>query len=154
MGSEPRTALDALRAAADDGRLDDLCRRHEVRILTVFGSTAREALGLAGSGGAGGSAGSPPPPPCDLDVAVRFEPGHRRDLLALLDELSRLTGSDDIDLLVLDDAGPVARERALVGCLALYESESGAYANAQMAAMCERMDTDWLRRLDLQAMAE
>lgn len=157
MGSDPRTALDALRAAAGDGRLDELCRRHEVRILTVFGSTARESLGLAasgGCGGAGGSAGSPAPPPRDLDVAVRFEPGHRRDLLALLDELIRLTGSDDIDLLVLDDAGPVARERALVGCVALYESESGAYANAQMAAMCERMDTDWLRRLDLQAMAE
>ena len=64
-------------------------------------------------------------------------------MLALLDDLSRLTGSDDVDLMVLDTAGPVAKERALVGCLALFESETGAYADAQMAAMCERMDTDW-----------
>ena len=55
-------------------------------------------------------------------------------------------------MLVLDRAGPVARERALVGCLALYESESGAYARAQIAAVGERMDTDWLRALDLETM--
>ena len=135
MGTEPRVALDTLRAAADDGRLERLCRRHGVRVLTVFGSAAR-----------------PGTVPRDLDVAVGFEPHADGDVLALLDDLSVLTGSDDVDLLVLDRAGPVARERALVQCLALYESEPSAYATAQVAAMGERMDTDWLRALDLEAM--
>lgn len=135
MGVPPHAALERLVAAARDGSLDALCARHDVRIVTVFGSAA-----------------GPGSTPRDLDVAVRFTPGRRGDVLALLDDLSRLTGSDDVDLLVLDDAGPVAKERALVGCVALFESEPGAYANAQMAAMCERMDTEWLRRLDLETL--
>lgn len=135
MGTDPRTALTRLQAAAADGRLELLSQRHCLRLVTVFGSVVR-----------------PAGDPRDLDVAIRFEPGRRGDTLAVLDELSGLTGSDDLDLLVLDDAGPVARERALVGCLALYESEPTAYANAQMAAMCERMDTDWLRAQDLETL--
>lgn len=137
MGTSPGEALARLRQAAGEGVLDALCGRHRVRVLTVFGSALR-----------------PDAEPQDLDVAVRFEIGHAGDVLALLDELSRLTGSDDIDLMVLDHAGPVAKERALVGCLALYESEPCAYANAQMAAMCERMDTDWLRALDLETLRQ
>lgn len=58
-----------------------------------------------------------------------------------------------LDVLVLDRAGPVARERALVGCVPLYEDRPGAYATAQMAAMTERMDTDWLRALQLDWLA-
>lgn len=135
MGTTPATAVDRLREASATGALDGLCRRHGIRLLTVFGSVLR-----------------PGSTPRDLDVAVRFEPATSGNVLALLDDLSRLTGSDGIDLMVLDQAGPVARERALVGCLALYESESGAYADAQMAAMCERMDTDWLRALDLETL--
>lgn len=135
MGADPRTALQRLEKAAGDGRLDAMAQRHGVRVLTVFGSAIRNAAD-----------------PRDLDVAVGFEPGQRGDLLALLDDLSRLTGSDDLDLLVLDDAGPVARERALVGCRALYESGPSAYAHAQVAAMGERMDTDWLRAMDLETL--
>ena len=135
MGTDPREALRRLQLAAGDGRLDALCERHSVRILTVFGSVVRP-------GGA----------PRDLDVAVGLEPGAAGDLLALIDDLSGLTGSEGIDVMVLHRAGPVARERALVGCLALYESEPGAYATAQMAAVGERMDTDWLRALDLETL--
>ena len=56
--------------------------------------------------------------------------------------------------MVLNRAGPVARERALVGGIPLYEGVSGAFATAQMAAVLERMDTDHLRRLDLELMAQ
>lgn len=127
--------MQRLRAAADDGRLDELCRRHGVRVLTVFGSAAR-----------------PDTEPRDVDVAVGFEPSAGGDVLALLDELTVLTGSDELDLMVLAHAGPVARERALVQCLPLYESEPTAYAAAQVAAMGERMDTEWLRALDLETL--
>lgn len=136
MGTRPAEALARLTAAASDGRLDEVCAEHSVRVLTVFGSTVRDAAEAR-----------------DLDVAVGFEHGSRPDLLLLIDALSRLTGSDDLDLLVLDRAGPVARERALVGCLPLFESSRGAYARARDRAMMERMETDWLRRLDLELLA-
>lgn len=38
MGTDPRAALARLQDAAADGRLDALCARHGVRVLTVFGS--------------------------------------------------------------------------------------------------------------------
>lgn len=135
MGTDPRSAVRRLQAAAEDGRLDQLCARHGIRLLTVFGSAVRADA-----------------QPRDVDVAVGFERGRRVDLLALIDDLGALTGSDDVDLMVLDRAEPVARERGLVGCLPLYESEPGAFASAQMAAVGERLDTAWLRALELQAM--
>lgn len=135
MGVAPAVALASLRSAAADGRLDALCERHDIRILTVFGSVVRT-----------------PGTARDLDIAVAFEHGANPDLLALIVDLTDLTSSDDMDVMVLNRAGPVARERGLVGCLALYESVPGAYANAQMAAIGERLDTAWLRALDLELM--
>lgn len=105
--------------------------------MSVFGSTAAGA-----------------DDPRDLDVAVGFVPGAPADVLGLLEDLVALTGIEAIDLLVLEHAGPVAKERALVGAVPLYQNEPCAYANAQMAAMLERMETAWLRRLDLEAMAK
>ena len=135
MGTTPAQALGLLEQAAADGRLDELAERRRVAVLTVFGSAARRD-----------------PSPRDLDVAVAFRPGGK-EILALLDELSVLTGSDQVDLLDLDLAGPVARERALVGCVALYESEHGLMARMRGQAIVQRMDTDWLRRLDLDLLA-
>ena len=135
MGTTPAQALGALEQAAADGRLDELAERRRVAVLTVFGSAARRD-----------------PSARDLDVAVALRPGGT-DVLALLDELSVLTGSDQVDLLDLDQAGPVAREHALVGCVALYESEHGLVARMRGQAIVQRMDTDWLRRLDLDLLA-
>jgi hypothetical protein len=47
---------------------------------------------------------------------------------------------------------PVAKERALVAAIPLFEALPGLFAQAQIAAMMERMDTEWLRRLDLELM--
>jgi predicted nucleotidyltransferase len=136
MDVSPRRALDRLRVVARTGELDQLCARHGVRIMSVFGSTAAGADN-----------------PRDLDIAVAFLPGAEAQVLDLVEDLVALTGTEAIDLLVLNRAGPVAKERALVGAVPLYQNEPCAYANAQMAAMLERMETDWLRRLDLEAMA-
>ncbi|MBC7373079.1 MAG: hypothetical protein H7323_03725 [Frankiales bacterium] len=46
----------------------------------------------------------------------------------------------------------MARERGLVGCVALFESEPMAYARAQVASIGERMDSDWLLALELEAL--
>lgn len=133
--SDPRQALSRLRAAAESGELRTLCRRYGVALLVAFGSAVR-----------------PGSTPRDLDLAVRFTSAHP-DLLGLLDELGSLAGTSRIDLMNLGSAGPVARERALVNAIPLIEENAGEFANAQIAAMMERMETAWLRRLDLELMA-
>jgi predicted nucleotidyltransferase len=132
----PAEGLARLRAAADAGELDVLCRRHRIRVLTVFGSAA------------GGD-----PAARDLDVGVLLERGASIDYLSLIDDLERLTEAN-VDVVHLDPAGPVLRERALVGSVVLDESEPGAWATASTAAMVERMDTEWLRRMDLDLLAD
>jgi hypothetical protein len=57
-------------------------------------------------------------------------------------------------VVVLNGAGAVLRERALVGSVVLDESEPGAWARASTAAVQERMDTQWLRRMDLDLLAD
>lgn len=125
-----------MRAAAASGHLDLLCARHVVRVLTVFGSAARGEPGAR-----------------DLDVGVLSEPDLAFDPVAWVTELVELTGVRDIDLAHLNRAGPVLRERALVGCVALFESGPGRYADAQTAAIGERIETDAMRRLDLELLA-
>jgi predicted nucleotidyltransferase len=131
----PRDGLAALQAAAESGELDELCARHRVRILTVFGSAARGERNAR-----------------DLDIGVMFEPDADPDYYAIIGHLMDVTDTD-IDFVHLNRGGPVIRERALVGSIALFESEPGALASAQIAAVLERMDTDWMRRLDLELMA-
>lgn len=124
-----------MRDLAESGGLDELCERLGVAVLTAFGSTVQGAEF-----------------PHDLDVAVLHEVGRRVDYLPLIDGLQRAAGTD-IDLVVLDAAGPVLRERALVGAEPLYESEDGGWAAAATTAALERMDTAWMRRLDRDLLA-
>lgn len=126
------SALVRIRAAAHSGELDVVCTRLRLRVLTIFGSAAR------GEG-----------VPRDLDVAVLYEPNGTHDDLCTLEALSDLAGADQIDLLVLDRASPTARRNAVVPAVPLFESEPGAFASFQMAAIGEYLETDWLRDLDL-----
>jgi predicted nucleotidyltransferase len=132
----PAEGLARLRAAAESGVLDALCARHGIRILTVFGSAARGLMSAR-----------------DLDVAVMTETGRRLDPVALVNDLTELTGVDAVDLAHLNRGGPLIRERALVGSVALFESAPGSYASAQTAAIAERIETDAMRRLDLELLA-
>lgn len=132
-GRDPREALERLRTAADAGELDTICERYGVRLLGAFGSAVRGDT-----------------TPADLDIAVSFL--EAPDELGLLDALTELTRCDVIDLAVLDRASPVLRAEGMVG-IPLYEHQPGVYAIEQMAALAERRDTEWLRRLDLDALA-
>lgn len=128
----PAEGLARLRAAAASGELDALCERHGVRVLTVFGSVARGE-----------------PRARDLDVGVISEPDVPFDPVLLINDLADLTGVGDIDLAHLNRGGPVIRERALVGAVPLFENGPGRYADAQTAAIGERIETDAMRRMDL-----
>ncbi|MBC8091852.1 MAG: nucleotidyltransferase domain-containing protein [Pseudonocardia sp.] len=134
--TSPAEALLRLRDAATSGELDVLCARHSVRVLTVFGSAGRgEDVAR------------------DLDVGVLVEPGGEFDVVAAISDLVELTGTDTVDVTHLNRGGPVIRERALVGSVALYESSPGALADAQAVAIAERIETDPMRRLNLDLLA-
>jgi hypothetical protein len=129
-------ALERLREAAEDGRLDELCQRHGIRLLGAFGTAT-----------------DPDWHARDLDVAVGFEHGAGGDVVAVINDLVELTGYQDVDVLDLRRAGPVAQTSGLVGGEPLYESEAGAFAEAQARAVEARMDTEWLRRQRLEFLA-
>lgn len=124
-------AVQRLLDVVDSGELVALCERAGVSLMVLFGSAV-----------------DTPEDASDVDLAVSFE-ADGGDVLGLLDELYRFTGYEGFDILDLDRAGPVARERALVGCRLLYQAAPGTFANRQIAAIMERLDTDEFRRIDL-----
>jgi hypothetical protein len=62
-------------------------------------------------------------------------------LLALAGEHADLTVSDDVDVLVLDDASPTARFSGLVGAQPLDQASPGLFARTRMAAALEIYET-------------
>ena len=136
MNESVRAEHAHLREAATHGTLAALCDRQDLDLVVVFGSVL-----------------DPDTDPRDLDVAVRFGPGGgAQDTLRLLNDLYELTGSERIDLMVLGRAAPLARERALTTGQPLFQRKPGDFANAQIAAIMERLDTDRFRAMDLELM--
>ena len=136
MGTTPAEAVRLLRAAMDNGQLDAFVERRNLRLVTLFGSASRDE-----------------PTAHDVDIAVSARTGERLDILDVVNDLLALTGSDDIDVLDLDRAGPVARQHGLFG-EPLYESEPCLYAREQDRASMERMDTEWFRKLRLELLVD
>ncbi len=132
----PSEGLEGLRAAAGSGELRVLCQRRHVTLLTVFGSAGRGE-----------------PDPRDLDIGVLTEHGADFDLFGFVADVIELVGLEQVDVAHLNAAGPLLRERALVGSIILHESEPGTWARASTAAVMERLDTEWLRRLSLDLLA-
>ena len=83
----PASALDTV----DRGLIADLCRRHAIRWLAVFGSFAR------------GEAG----PHSDVDVVVEFEPGRTPgwDIVRVADALRPAFGGRRVDLVTERELG-------------------------------------------------
>ncbi len=92
---------------ADATALRELCQRHRIRKLAVFGSVLR---GVAG-------------PDSDVDVLVEFEPGASVGLrfITIQDELSALLGRR-VDLNTAGFLSPHFRERVLREAVPLYEA--------------------------------
>lgn len=139
MSSTPYDALHRLRELATTGQVATLCERHDITLLVVHGS----ALDT-----------EPIRPARDLDIAFQGRPGADRDLVALTNDLMEAASFENLDIMNLLRADPVARARALApGSLVLYEAEPGTFARAQMAALTTAMETRHLRRLDLELLA-
>jgi len=93
--------------AVDDLQLTELCRRHGIRRLMVFGSAATGKLR----------------PDSDIDLLVEFEPGRPVGLrfITIQDELAELFGRE-VDLNTPEFLSPRFRDRALEEALPLYEA--------------------------------
>lgn len=89
--------------------------------------------------------------PRDLDLAVLLQP--EADLFAVAGALVSLTSCDDVDVMDLGRAELVARAAALVG-EPLYEDHPGRYAQLQMATLPLLAETAWIRRLQLEQLAQ
>jgi predicted nucleotidyltransferase len=126
----PGSALRQLVEMADSGELDRFCSAHSVELMTAFGSAAHDDHAAA-----------------DLDLAVALAPG--ADLYGLIADLVEQLGLNEVDVVDLATADVVLKAEALTNCVPLFESSRGIYARRQMAAVTERMETAYLRRLDL-----
>jgi predicted nucleotidyltransferase len=135
MAPSAPTALQRLVDLADAGDLAVRCEALDIELLVVFGSAADEARAERAR---------------DLDVAVLLGPDG--DLLDVVNALIEMTGYQHVDVLDLGRAGPVAIEQALVDTLPLHERVPGTLAALRDRAIVRRMDTEWLRRLDLDLM--
>ena len=91
----------------DDARLAELCRRHGIRRLSLFGSAARGQLG----------------PDSDVDLLVEFVPGRRVGLrfITVQEELSAVIGRG-VDLSTPAFLSPHFRDRVAVEAIPLYEA--------------------------------
>ena len=91
----------------DRDQLEDLCRRHGIRRLAVFGSGARGELR----------------PDSDLDVLVEFHPATRVGLrfITIQDELTALLGRK-VDLCTPGFLSPHFRERVVAEAKPLYDA--------------------------------
>jgi predicted nucleotidyltransferase len=132
----PTEALEELRRAARDGRLERLCQRLGLDLVVVFGSAVDRL---------------PDTTPRDLDIAVLPSPG--TDLVAVVTALIDLLHLDAVDVLDLASAGVLARARALGDGEPLYESEPGLYAREQFRAVPLAMESGWLTDLELDLLA-
>lgn len=90
-------------------RIAELCRRHHIRKLSLFGSVLRDDFG----------------PDSDIDVLVEFEPGHVPGyrLVTIQDELSELLGDYPVDLVIAKSVIPPLRARILAQAQVQYAAE-------------------------------
>jgi uncharacterized protein len=85
----------------DPAALAALCRRYDIRRLSLFGSTLRGTNR----------------PDSDLDLLVEFEPGHKPGLLGLAKiqaELTTLAGGRPVDLRDCGSRGSISRRQDLI----------------------------------------
>ncbi len=125
-------------------KVDATARSALARALDVPGVAAAALIGSQARGTAGALS--------DVDVAVWLAPGldsTDRDELAL--QLSQAAcaalGTDEIDLIVLNDSSPLMRHRAMRDGLRLVERDSVARIRLEARGLLDYLDTAPLRAM-------
>lgn len=139
MTRTPRDALAVLRKKAADGSLGTLCERLGIELLVAHGSAVvDDALRK----------------PRDLDLAFGSS-DRRADIVEIVAALIDASAFEGIDVMDLRRAGDVTRARALGPHSELmYEARPSLFTEAQIAALTTEMESRYLRRRDLELMAQ
>ncbi len=97
----------SVQIAVPKDKIADFCRRNRIRRLALFGSVVRDDF----------------EPTSDVDVLVKFEPGHTPGLafFAMQDELSELLGRK-VDLNTPACLSPYFRDEAIAEAEVLYDA--------------------------------
>lgn len=130
---DERASVPSIDGATRERLVSALDRDHVVAAM-LFGS---QASGQAG-------------PLSDVDLAVWLDPHlSRAQRSALRAELSlaavEALGTDEVDVVVLNQAPPLLRHRALKGGLRLFERDPRARVRLETAALLDYFDTAPLR---------
>jgi predicted nucleotidyltransferase len=109
MEKGARAMSRAKKLAIPREQLAEFCRRHHIHKLSLFGSVLREDFR----------------PDSDVDVLVVFEPGHALgwDIIDLEEELSRILGGHQIDLVKEKYLNHRLRDRVLAEAEVQYDAE-------------------------------
>lgn len=130
-----RIALRRLRSALDDGRADPVVRHHGIDLIVLFGSALTDVDHAH-----------------DLDIAI----GHNGslDMLEFMTDLYRLTGSEAIDVIDLNGASEVTKGEVFGTGRPLLQIPRGIFAERAADALTRLWDSKWLRRLQLESLAD
>jgi predicted nucleotidyltransferase len=123
-------------------RLDPAAKDRLAEALDLDGVVAASLFGSQATGTAG--------PLSDVDVAVWLDPAldasARLDLrLKLSTAAARAVGSEDVDVVVLNDASPLLQHRAQRSGVPLVERDRGARVRLESRALLDYLDTKPLR---------
>ncbi len=93
-------------------QLAELCRRHRIRRLSVFGSALRDDFA----------------PDSDVDLLIEFEPGYSPgwDIIHVEKDFSRLFGGRTVDIVNPKFLNPRLRQRILDSAVLEYEADDVA----------------------------
>jgi len=99
-------AMNTPQIAIPYDQIVDFCQRHHIRKLALFGSVLRDDF----------------TPDSDVDVLVKFEPGHTPGLafFSMQEELSEIVGRQ-VDLNTYDFLSQYFRDRVVAEANVLYE---------------------------------
>lgn len=124
-----------LEEAISSGAVEELCHRYHAELLVLFGSALDSHT------------------PGDIDIAVAFGPGHQQNILHFIDALADLIPGDNLDVMLLDAANPVALARALTNPRVLFARTPRAFYDRQTFAINHYIDTQHFRDAQLEALS-
>src|SRR5918992_4602715 len=130
-------------------RIDDTARARLRDALDRDGVVAASLFGSQATGKAG--------PLSDVDVAVWLDPAlsdseRFRLRLELIGEAASALGTNEVDLVVLNDAPPLLKHRALRSSVRLLDRDPVARVRLESRAVSEYLDTKPLREQLTRAM--
>jgi uncharacterized protein len=122
--------------------IDVAARARLARALDAPGVVAASLIGSHATGRAG--------PLSDVDVAVWLVPSLTADerykrALELMGAVSEVLGTDEVDLVLLNDASPLMGHRAMRDGIRLVERDRAARVRLEARALLDYLDTAPLR---------